>query len=130
MSKTKDEYPRSFYFKLYRVFCKMLDVTCICYGKMNKNDKFECIYGIDKIGVKYRLICRGCHLRYSCMNIRLLGQSFSHDIQKAIVKRIMKELERSDVFINNMSTYYTKGRLVIPQGLDFEKCVIEHDLSI
>lgn len=129
MRKTKDEYPRSFYFKLYKVFCKMLDVTCICYGKMNKNDKFECIYGIDKIGDKYRLFRGGKRLQYSYMNIRLSEQSFSHDIQKAIVKCIMKELKKSDVFINSMSTYYTKGRL-IPKNLDFEKCVIEYDLSI
>lgn len=128
MRKTKDEYPRSFYFKLYKVFCKMLDVTCICYGKMNKNDKFECIYGIDKTGVKRRLFRADRYLQYSYMNIRL-EQSFSHDIQKAIVKCIMKELKKSDVFINSMSIYCTKGPL-IPKNLDFEKCVIEHDLSI
>ena len=88
----KQEYPRNFYFKLCKVFCKMLDVTCLCYGKMNKHDKIECIYGIDSTGLKYKLFNEnGCILQLK------LFRREKDDVQKAIVKRIMKELEVSDI---------------------------------
>ena len=123
MSKTEDEYPRSFYFKLYKVFCKMLDVTCICYGKMNKNDKLEFIYGIDRAGLKYRLSNKkGCILQ-----LRQFRKD-KDDIQKAIMKRIMKELEVSDVYLHR--EFLIRERPVIPKNICCEKIVVEYDMKI
>ena len=60
MKKTKmmkKDYPRSFYYKAYQVFCKMLDASFICYGKLSKNDKRGCvIYAIDRRGLKRPLL--------------------------------------------------------------------------
>ena len=132
MPKTKNEYPRSFYYKLNKVFCEMLNVTCFCYGKMNKRDKTECIYGIDAAGFKQKLYVmtrdnrRWMHLEVSKHAIEKDG------MQKAIVKAIMKAAEKSNVFfldyLTNLFGRYKE--CVIPKGLDFEKCAIEYDLSI
>lgn len=121
----KQEYPRSFYFKLYKVFCKMLDVKYLCYGKIGKNDKLECIYGIDSAGLKYKLSNKnGCILQ--------LRQSRrkKDDIQKAIVKRIMKELEVSDVCLPHEFLTVTSERHVIPKNIYCEKLAVEYDLKI
>ena len=123
MSKTEDEYPRSFYFKIYKAFCKLLDVTCICYGKINKNDKLECIYGIDTAGLKYKLSnTNGCILQLRPSRRK------KDDIQKEIVKRIMKELEVSDVYGPRAS--FMCERPVIPKNICCEKIVVEYDLNI
>ena len=51
-------------------------------------------------------------------------------MQKEIVKRIMTALEKSDVFLMNApQSYYEHESRVIPQGLCFERCVVEHDLK-
>lgn len=119
----KQKYSRSFYFKLYKAFCKFLDVTCLCYGKMRKNHKLECIYGIDSIGLKYKISNKnGCILQLR------LSRRDKNDIQKAIVKRIMKELEMSDVYL--MREFLPFKRRVIPKNICCEKLVIEYDLKI
>ena len=57
MKMMKKDYPRSFYYKAYQVFCKMLDASFICYGKLSKNDKRGCvIYAIDRRGLKRPLL--------------------------------------------------------------------------
>lgn len=119
----KQEYPRSFYFKLYKAFCKFLDVTCLYYGKMNKHDKLECIYGIDSAGFKYTLSNKnGCILQLR------RSRKEKNDIQKAIVKRIMKELEVSDVDLTRESLMVK--RRFIPKNISCEKLVVEYDLNI
>lgn len=132
IKKTKDEYPRSFYFKLYKAFCKTLDVTCLCYGKMNKNDKTECIYAIDAAGIKQKLYCMSrdnTHYMSLAMPKTAVNKD---DMQKAIVKVIMKVVKKSNIFFidNLMNPLYGIEQRIIPQGLDFEKYVIEYDLSI
>lgn len=119
----KHEYPRSFYFKLYKAFCKLLDVTCLCYGKLGKNDKLECIYGIDNAGLKCKLSNKnGCILQLR------LSKRAKDDIQKAIVKRIMKELEVSDVYSSREFLMFK--RRVIPKNISCEKLVVEYDLNM
>lgn len=124
----KDEYPRSFYYKLNKVFCEMLNVTCLCYGKMNKHDKTECIYGIDAAGFKRTLyVMARDNKRW--MHLEISKHALEKDgMQKAIVKRIMKAVEKSNVFysVTNPSCRYKD--YVIPKGLCCERCVIEHDL--
>ena len=125
MLKTKDEYPRSFYFKIYKAFCKLLDVTCLCYGKMSKNDKLECIYGIDRAGLKHKLSNKN-----RCILQLRPSRREKDDIQKAIVKRIMKELEVSDICLPHEFLTVTSERHVIPRNICCEKLAVEYDLNI
>lgn len=121
----KQEYPRSFYFKLYKVFCKMLDVKYLCYGKICKNDKLECIYGIDSSGLKYKLSNKN-----RCILQVRPSRRYKDDMQKAIVKRIMKELEVSDVCLPCGFLTRTAERHVIPKNICCEKLAVEYDLKI
>ena len=122
----KQEYPRSFYFKLYKMFCKMLHVTCLCYGKMNKHDKTECIYGIDAAGQKLYVMTDNIY----CSSLKISKRAIiKDDMQKSIVKQIMKALETSDVFLHN-TMLHPLNQHVIPKRLCFEKCIIEYDMNV
>ena len=128
--KTKDDYPRSFYYKLNKVFCEMLDVICLCYGKMNRRDKTECIYGIDAAGFKQKLYVMTRDNR-RWMHLEVSKHALERDgMQKAIVKRIMKAVEKSSVFfLDSVANPSCRDKdCVIPKGLCCERCVIEYDL--
>ena len=117
---SKQEYPRSFYFKLHEVFCKTLDVTRLCYGRV-KNKEIECIYGIDTLGVK-------CRLRNDKRQCLQLSKSRENDMLKEIVKRIMKELEVSNVFIFDRP-WWVAADHIIYKNTCCEKLVVEYDMN-
>lgn len=122
---SKREYPRSFFFKVYKAMCNMLDVECICYGKTCKNSKFECIYGIDSCGFKKPLRVKIVNGRNALLNISE-ARLRKEDRQKEIVKTVMKAVEKSDVWVEGGNMF--DDMHVIPARTCFEEHVIEHDL--
>ena len=117
------KYPRSFIYKTYKILCKMLDVEAICFGKLYKKAKTECIYAIDSSGQKFPFICKIVKNRYANLTIRKNAKK--SDIQKEIVLRILKALETEDVCM------YRGSRVDMPcveKGTCFEEKVIEYDL--
>ena len=117
----KQEYPRSFYFTLHKVFCKILDVAYLHYGRV-KNKEIECIYGVDTNGVKCVLL----NNKHQCLQ---LSKSKENDMQIAIVKRIMKELEVSDVFIFD-TPWWSAADHTIYKNTCCEKIVVEYDMNM
>lgn len=129
----KKDYPRSFYYKVCQVFCKMLDASFICYGKLSKNDKRGCvIYAIDKRGLKRPLLViislnNGMKTQ-EALKLSKRDENL-HDVQKAVVKRILKALEKSDVWIEDSPDGLEVSKIKMDVKDEIEKHVIEWDLT-
>lgn len=129
MKMMKKDYPRSFYYKAYQVFCKMLDASFICYGKLSKKDKRGCvIYAIDKRGLKRPLLVSTLLSPREALKLSKRDENL-HDVQKAVVKRILKALEKSAVWIEDSPDGLEVSRIKMDVKDEIEKHVIEWDLT-
>lgn len=126
---------RLFFYKVYKIMCKMLKVECILYGRMAKKDKTDIIFGVDSSGLKFPIL----GIRIESSKPRKNGKDLPQwtsltidkrcnmaDIQKAIVERVMKAVEVGDVW-RNYTSFVTQP--TIEKGTCWEQHVIDMDLK-
>ena len=122
------EMPRSFYYKVAKALCKMLRCECLVYEKPRSwiwrggeaicaqtvsGEKFPLI--VEKIGGRRMFLC-------------LKKNADKRDLQKEMVKRVMKEVKKNDITVF-YSMSYGFDNPVVPKGTCFEKFAVEFDLE-
>ena len=87
------EKPRAFYYKIYKILCRLFGCDAICYGKISKKDQLPCIYAYMLNGFKNPIICAKYidDSIFKGVSFIQLSKKCSNkpDIQKEIVKAIM-----------------------------------------
>ena len=129
---------RSFYFKVYKILCKMLKCDAIVYDVPSKKyrekkyrDMYICVV-VDGMKVPLREYDElfDVHLgtyRAKFVLIKLRNcKSMRKDVQKVIVKKIMKVAERSHVVYGTLRFWENP---CIKKGTSFEELVVEWDLK-
>lgn len=124
---------RLFFYKVYKIMCKMLEVECILYGRMIKRDKIDTIFGIDYRGLRFPLFGSNAIAHTSShgdppkwTRLSIDKRCKTVDIQKAIVKRVMKAVEVGDVWIEPGGAW---DHPTILKGTCWEQHVIDMDLK-
>ena len=123
---------RAVLYKTYKLMCKLLGCEAICYGPLTKKMAAEgkkviyalCLGG-EKLAVT-ELIAKKIpgFFTDSCVARALvLRKSKSQDLQKRIVLRILKALEKHDVAL--IARGYSK---FLKRGMDFESLLLKEDL--
>lgn len=134
--------PRSFYFKAGKIICKMLDAACLYVGKPRKKwfgpDNAICVEYLD--GRKDALVvlmpfCTANSRRV----LKLPKRACRDDVQKNIVKTVLKALEKNDIFLyyDFFMSMMSNGKLrpvwigekYLSKGMCFETLVIDGDLN-
>ena len=134
--------PRSYYYKAYKVICKMLGCTALCYGKLSKSFgvKREVIYAVTPLGktplVAYADPDKQLGLSQptgSCISSFLSCLSLSSkarrkpDVQLEVTKTVIRVVAKHSVGIWGRGLAETP---CIPAGTSFEPLVIEHDMDM
>ena len=132
----KFKYPRSFYYKVYKIMCKMFNCSAICWGpvmtghskKSMKNAIYVESFAYGKVPVVAFTLDENRNIyAQSCMLITMRKSELRDtDMQKAIVMKLMKVLEHCSLRVEDMQTW--NGH-VIEQGIEWEKLVIDADLK-
>ena len=123
----KKDYPLSFYFKAYRILCKML--RCESLG-LDDNKKIIAYTGYESFAVP--VVAVSDDNVFTVRNI--ICKNAGLFWQKAIVKTLMKVLETCAIFVNsrrNAELFLTVDGFssMVPKGTCIEQLVIEDDLA-
>ena len=125
-------------YKTYKLLCKLLGCEAICYGPLTKKmaaEGKEVIYasclGGEKLAVAElvdkeipRIFRPGCMARALVLR-RMKRKSKSQDLQKRVVLRILKALEKHDVTLISRGGYSK----ILKKGMDFESLLLMEDLA-
>lgn len=126
----REKHSRLFLFKVYKAMCKMLGADAISLEKLARKDKKEVIV-VHIGGRRLPLLvadeaAKASKLPRKCTYLRIHGNVKKKvDLQKAVVLRILKALETTDVFVD----LGWNEQPQIKQGTSFEAKVIEMDLD-
>ena len=126
---------RAVLYKTYKLLCKLLGCEAICYGPLTKKmaaEGKEVIYasclGGEKLAVAElvdkeipSIFKPGCMARV----LVLRRKSKSQDLQKRVVLRILKALEKHDVTLISRGGYSK----ILKKGMDFESLLLMEDLA-
>lgn len=123
------KYSRVFYYKEYKIICKMLGVNWLCYGKVTRKSKHEAIYA-DCRGHLQPLFYGefGVHSQKSSI-MRLSRAVMKNGLQKAIVTKIMKALKHNDVWVGSHRFSYMYDMPRLRKGTSLEEKVISAELN-
>lgn len=124
---------RTVVYKLCKIMCKILGCEALCYGPLSKRTR-DCpvIYAQFPGGEKLALAARVVDKRGGISAVLPLAlkktPKSSDDVQKLVVKRILRALETHDVVLD------PAGRNIWPlgvlrRGMDFERHLVEEDLK-
>lgn len=121
---------RTVIYKLYRVMCKILGCEALCYGPLSKRTKDRpVIYAQFPGGEKIALAARVSAGRSVVLPLVLSKPpKSSDDVQKLVVKRILRALETRDVILDLAGRSSLPHR-VLRRDLDFERHLVEEDLK-
>ena len=128
MKSKKKEMPRSFYYKVTKALCKMLKCECLVYEKPRswswRGGEAICVQTV--LGEKFPLVVEkiGGRRMFLCLK----KNADKRDLQKEMVKRVIKEVEKNDVTVF-YSMSYGFDNPVVPKGTCFEKFAVEFDLE-
>lgn len=122
---------RSFYYKVTKALCKMLECECLVYEKPTGNGQHwrlnEVICAQTISGERFPLVIFDNKTGRK-MSLRLRKGAEKKDLQKQIVKRVMKEVEKNDVYVIYCPSSGIDNQ-VVPRDTCFEKLVVEFDLE-
>lgn len=126
---------RAVLYKTYKLLCKLLGCEAISYGPLTKKMKdqgqsvvYASCLGGEKLAVAElvedknkipSIFTPGCIAR-----ALVLRKSKSQDLQKRIVLRILKALEKHDVTL--IARGYSK---ILKRDMDFESLLLKEDLA-
>ena len=123
---------RSFFYKAYKILCKMLKCDAIVYDVPSKKSRNMCICAVvDGMKIPLSECDEGLNVHSSLYRdkfvlIKLRNcESMKEDTQKAIVKKIMKVVKRSHVVRDDVHFWECP---FIKKGTSFEELVVEWDL--
>lgn len=130
MAMKKNEHSRAFLYRIYKAICKKLGAEMIGYGKVSKFSKDEILYALAH-GEKWPLMMSNNN---KIVTLALRKNCQKADLQKAIVKRIMQALEKSDVWIEchmygSKAYWNPDDSHCIKQSTCFEQVLVEMDLN-
>lgn len=119
-------------YKTYKILCKLLGCEAICYGPLTKKMAAEgekviyaLCFGGEKIAVAELVeVDKKSPSLFTPRVLVLLRKSKSQDLQKRVVLRILKALEKHDVTL--VAREYSK---ILKRGMDFESLLLMEDLA-